>query len=225
LIAARLADAFFADGAKNRLAILLLRSASPSCALRLHRAFAGRRIRTMRRYAPVLLLAVTSLSLGLGYSGDRPEISRSRGSAHGVVVLWPRVVPESHDADMNALAGKVQAALAAAAGTIVSPEMVDSRPSPQRVCVQEGCRGAAISALIAHQDQGCAIVATVSGPLQADQALIPWAGNVTLLEPRAAFRTPPEQKVRITDFVACATVADALDPAPVAEALRGVATP
>src|SRR4051812_28885981 len=45
------------------------------------------------------------------HANDTPEISRSRGTAGGVVVLWPRIVPRSEDPAVLDLATRIQAKL------------------------------------------------------------------------------------------------------------------
>lgn len=133
---------------------------------------------------------------------DSPEISRSKGTPGGVVVLWPRILPRSEDPVVLELATLVQARLAKLAGASADP--VDRRPAPERVCPKgEGCAAASVGAIVAIKDKGCALVALVSKPGISPAQLIPWAGRVKLRNPTAVFRDPPENEVTIEEFVPC----------------------
>jgi hypothetical protein len=172
------------------------------------------------RTLAAFLFALAPLVLGApGYSGDAPEISRSRGAAGGVVVLWTRVIPGSEDASLQGAAGAVQEALRAAAAQAAPGATVDVRPAPERVCPREGCKAVAVGAVLAHKDGGCVVVATVSAPGESAAKLIPLAGKVKLKADSAPFREPPESFVQVLDFASCADVAAQLDTSALAAAL------
>lgn len=169
----------------------------------------GRGVWTGRaRYATAATLLAGLLLTGRAYAerpGDGPEISRSAGKKGGIVVLWPRV-----DGAGQATAQAVQSALALIAQG-VSP-VVDVRPAPERVCPRDGgCRGVALGAVVVEREQGCAVVATVSGPGMAPARLLEWAGVLTLTAPSVPFREAPETAVTIADFVPCDTLPAALE--------------
>lgn len=165
-----------------------------------------------------LLLAPQALA-----GGDGPEISRSKGRKGGAVVLWPRMVPETADPSMEALAGQVQQRLAAAAARAVGDRMIDVRPSPERVCPQDGCKAASVGVMIGHSQGGCAVVAMVGSPGAANRQLFPLAGTVHLASAVATFRQPPERLVTVTEFVPCDQVIGGLDLGAVEAALASAA--
>lgn len=137
------------------------------------------------------------------HANDSAEISRSLGAPGGVVVLWPRIVPRSEDPATLAMAEQVQSRLATMARKGAG-ELVDRRPSPERVCPKDGgCRAASVGAVIAVKDKGCALVAVVSAPGIAPARLVPWAGTVKLRSAEAPFREPPENEITVEEFVPC----------------------
>ncbi len=155
-------------------------------------------------------------------SRDAPEISRSVGSAGGVVVLWPRIVQPSGspppDASLKKIAGDVQAELARIARK--GGGQVDVRPEPERACPRSGCKATRIGALVTRADHGCAVVAIVGKPGASPAHLVPWAGRITLSAPEVPFRSPPEQVVRVGDYVSCESLDLSRHSADVEAALR-----
>ncbi len=155
-------------------------------------------------------------------SKDAPEISRSVGTAGGVVVLWPRIVQPSGspppDASLEKIAADVQAQLAGIARK--SGAQVDVRPEPERVCPRSGCKATRIGALVTRADHGCAVVAYVGKPGVSPAHLVPWAGSITLSATQVPFRSHPEKVVRVTDYVPCAKLDLSQHSADVAAALR-----
>jgi hypothetical protein len=133
------------------------------------------------------------------------RVSRSRGSEGGVVVLWPRVI-EGAEAE----APIVQARMQQVAERVVAASLVDLRPEPERVCPQGGCLAASIGAVIRRNEDGCAVIASVSGPGTTPARLVPWAGTIELRNTNVPFREAPEQHIRIREFVPCAELVDAL---------------
>jgi hypothetical protein len=129
-----------------------------------------------------------------------------------VVVLAPRVVPATEDAEIAAVAGRVQQRLAEAAVAAYGAPYVDVRPSPERVCPAAGCRAASIGVLIGHQDGGCVALAIVGPPGAVDQQLVPLAGRFDMADDRLVFRAAPEAKVIVREFVACGALEGALTP-------------
>lgn len=135
-------------------------------------------------------------------SQNSPEISKSQGTAGGVVVLWPRIIPRSDDPKVADFANRVQARLERIAGKASST--VDRRPSPERVCPKgEGCKAVSLGAVFAMKDQGCAVIAVVGPPGTKDVKLVPLAGSVKLASETSPFREPPENQVTVTEFVPC----------------------
>lgn len=143
---------------------------------------------------------------GAAFAGDGPEISTSAGPRGGLVVLWPRIVPESAEPEITALAAEVQAWLAEVAGR--TGRAVDVRPAPERACPRAsgGCRATSVSAVLAHEGGGCALVAAMGGPGEAPVTLHPWVGRVQVREATVPFREPPEAGLRVADFVPCGEV-------------------
>lgn len=142
-----------------------------------------------------------------------PEVSRSRGRGGGVVVLWPRVVPETEDPTMIDLARRLQQRLADSATVTIPTNRVDLRPAPERVCPRAGCKATSLSLMLGHQDGGCALIALVGPPGPETQRLIPLVGRFQMDEPYLPFRTPPEGEVIVTEFVPCGELEQRLDPA------------
>ncbi len=139
---------------------------------------------------------------------EAPEISRSLGADGGIVVLWPRTRADS-SAD---IAGQIQAHLVDVVKRAAPGRAVDVRPAPERVCPRQGCKAIAVGAALLRNGDACAVIATVSAPGPSDATIVPWAGDMQLKSPVAAFREPPESQVRVSDYATCSTVAGALGP-------------
>jgi hypothetical protein len=161
----------------------------------------------------ILFAAATCLAhTALAYTGDAPEISRSPGRVGGVVVLWPRIVPATEDPGLQELAVTLQQRLRAIAEKAKPGALIDVRPSPQRACpIEAGCKGVSIGVLLAHDQGGCAAVATVAPAGTAPSTLVPWAGSVKLLSFETPFRDAPEKRVSIADFSSCDDLATELE--------------
>lgn len=148
------------------------------------------------------------------HANDAPEISRSRGTRGGVVVLWPRVWPKGKDEAATAeLAGKVQKRLEALARRAAGSRTIEVRPAPERACPKEGCEATSVSAVVVVRDKACALVAVVGGPGVSPSRILPWAGKVELTPDTVPFREPPEEQVKVVDHVPCATMLDGLEDA------------
>lgn len=156
---------------------------------------------------------------------DAPEISRSAGASGGVVVFWPRVSPRSDDPAVRDVAARVQQRLREVVARALPGRAVDVRPEPERVCPRAGCAAMTVGAVLTHRDGSCAVLALVSGPGTASARIVPWGGGVRLRQDTVAFREPPEPMVTVTDFAACAALADAMGAhdADVEAALRAAA--
>jgi len=165
------------------------------------------------------LLAVAPAALA---GSDGEEISRSRGRKGGVVVLYPRVVPETEDPTVRAVASELQEQLSVVAQRTVDARRVDVRPQPERVCPQEGCRAASLGVMLAHQGGGCAVLVQVGPPGVNNQQLFPVAGELALRSSLATFRQPPERLATITEFAPCTEVLAGLDLSGVEAALGEV---
>lgn len=136
-------------------------------------------------------------------AGDAPEISRSQGEEGGVVVLWPRVIPSNGSKTAQAAAWVVQQSMKRLAAETLPGRPIDVRPEPERVCPMAGCKGVVLGAVVVHNGDACIAVATVSGPGQSAQTLVPWAGQVDLKQLTVPFREPPESYLTIRDFAKC----------------------
>lgn len=142
-------------------------------------------------------------------ANDAPEISRGVGDEGTVVVLWPRIFPKSEDPKVVELATRIQSRLERA-GKSGGGE-ADKRPSPERVCPREGCRGVSVGAVLAMKDKGCAVVATVGPPGAKPVALVTLAGEVELKAKESPFRDPPENLLTVQEFVPCEKLIADLD--------------
>jgi hypothetical protein len=162
---------------------------------------------------------VALAAVAWGATGVGEEVSHGRGRKDGVVVLWPRMVPETDDPLMRQVATALQDALATEVNAQYPAEKVDVRPSPERVCPREGCRALSVSVLLGHQLGGCAAVALVGPPGALAQRLVPLAGTIDLAGPGVPYRDRPEDHVVIREFVPCDKLAASLDAAALQRAL------
>ena len=165
----------------------------------------------MRNVLAAAMIALCGSALADPGPGD--EVSRSRGRGGGVVVLWPRIVPETEDPEVLALAARLQLRVQEAVAVGVVPNRIDVRPSPVRVCPMHGCRASSVGLLLGHQDGGCVAVAVVGPPGALPQRLVPLAGRVKMDADGLPFRDAPEGRVVITEFVPCGELEQQLDPA------------
>jgi hypothetical protein len=140
---------------------------------------------------------------------DAPEVSRSKGPKGGVVVFWPRIWPRD-DADpaTRALATRVQQKLQALAKRAAGARTVEIRPEPERVCPRDGCEATTVGAVLVLRDKACAVVAVVAGPGTSPSRLLPWAGKAKFGQESVPFREPPEEQVKVEDYVACDKLLD-----------------
>lgn len=141
--------------------------------------------------------------LAWGWANDGDEISRSRGNKGGIVVLYPRVVPDTEDAQTHALARKAQDQLSRIAESIPGAPEVERRGFPERSCPVVGCKALSVGLLLAHRDGGCVGVVLVNAPGASATQLVPWLGQVTLVVPEAPWRVPPESEVIVVEFASC----------------------
>ncbi len=168
------------------------------------------------------MMAWLTLALAVALAGrDAPEISRSRGSSRGIVVLWPRLVPETDDPVLRELAERMRDRLYGAAAEVVPYRRVDVRPEPERVCPLRGCRGPAVSVMIGHREGGCVVVGLLQPPGPKPPVAWSIAGKVDLTEP-LAFRRPPEKALVVREFTPCAYAEAGFDRKAVVEALRAL---
>jgi len=141
------------------------------------------------------------------------RVSASRGQEGGVVVLWPRVIPSSDDAQLTQIARGLHKKLEAAARrALPTATDVDVRPEPERVCPQAGCKAVSVGVLLAHSNaQTCIAVAWVARPGTSPAKLIPWVGKVRKKMNQVPFREPIESGVAVTDFQRCSDVLEQAD--------------
>jgi hypothetical protein len=154
--------------------------------------------------------ARTSSGQGGPTGQDAPEISRSEGEAGGVVVFWPRVIPRSSDAETKDLASRLQQKAAALVKQALPDAAVDVRPEPERVCPQNGCKAITVGILLTRSKDACAAFALVSGSGTSPARIVTWAGDAKIGQDTVKFREPPENQVKITDFVRCSSLLDSL---------------
>lgn len=159
----------------------------------------------------VFALALLVVGMSASASGPGSEVSRSRGRGGGVVVLWPRIVPETQDPSVVGLATRLQERLLIAATAQAVANRVEIRPSPERVCPLNGCRATSVGLLLGHQDGGCVALAVVGPPGAETQRLVPLAGKFQMDDAALPFREPPEGKVVISEFVPCVELEQMLD--------------
>jgi hypothetical protein len=158
-------------------------------------------------------MAAPAPTIAAHASGDAPEISRSTGSAGGVVVLWPRIVGDKSGAaesETRQLASRLQRRLQTLVARALPGRPVDVRPEPERVCPRSGCSAIAVGAVLSRSGGGCAVAALVSEPGQSAARLVPWAGKITLRHPTVPFRQPPEQELSVDDYQNCGALDDDL---------------
>ncbi len=164
-----------------------------------------------------LLSGLLAVEARAGPAG--PEISRSRGPRGGVVVLWPRIVPEEAPPDLRAMAGRLQARLYAAAATVLGTRRVEIRPEPERTCPERGCRAVAASLVLGHRDSGCVLLLALGEPDGGPVRLRQIAGAVDIDRPVLQFREPPERGFVITEFASCASLEAVFEDEAVARAV------
>ncbi|MCB9693643.1 MAG: hypothetical protein H6736_17660 [Alphaproteobacteria bacterium] len=167
-----------------------------------------------------LLLA---LAASAGTQDDRrleDAVLQTRGRKGAVVVLWPRVIPATDDADVKAAAGAIQRRIDEAIRKTAPMAPRVMAPAPQRVCPRGGCREASVGVLIGHQDGGCVAVALVNPPGESPTELVPLAGDVELRSPTVPFRAPPEEAVIVRDLLPCTQIAGSMDEAKLVAAVR-----
>ncbi|HHH29761.1 MAG TPA: hypothetical protein ENK57_15640 [Polyangiaceae bacterium] len=140
-----------------------------------------------------------------------PRVSTSRGAPGGFVVLWPRIVPADPEGALSPVAADLQRRLVAFATEAASGGPIDVRPEPQRVCPRAGCEGASVGAAILHVRGSCAVIAVTSTPGPSRAHLDAWAGRMDVINNDPPFRDPPEEHVRVQDFVPCDQLGEALD--------------
>lgn len=140
---------------------------------------------------------------------DGPHISRSVGEEGGLIVFWPRIIPQTDDPKIHGYAKQLQQRLVAI-GSKKYEGKLDMRPEPERVCPQAGCRAATLGVLLTHRDGGCTATALIAKPGKSPTRLIPWAGVLQLKSEQVPFREYPETQLTIRDAVPCKDLLDAL---------------
>jgi hypothetical protein len=131
-------------------------------------------------------------------------VSTSAGEVGGVVVLWPRIVPNSDAEPIQRVAGELQQKLHALVGRALPGKPVDVRPKPERSCPQKGCDGIAVGLVLAHSEGGgCVATVTVARPGIQPSTLVMWAGKATVEPASVPFRQPPESSLTIVDYEPC----------------------
>jgi hypothetical protein len=142
---------------------------------------------------------------------DGPEVSRSTGIEGGVIVFWPRILPDPTSEDTRATAAALQARLRAIVAEALPGHPIDVRPEPERVCPQTGCSAMTVGALLVQKGTGCAALALVAGPGMSSTTIVPWVGAVQVHDSDVPFREYPENHVSFDDLVSCSTLLDQLE--------------
>ena len=164
-----------------------------------------------------LLASPTSLA-----DSEADAVSRHRGKKGGVTVLWPRVVPQTEDPQILAIAETLQGRLDGMAQASVDPKRVVVRPDPERVCPRAGCRSVSLGAVLGHQDGGCFAVGLVGLAEGGAVQLVPWGGRIKVRAPTQPFRKPPESSIAVTEFVPCDRLIESLSDTGIERALAAV---
>ncbi len=170
-------------------------------------------------------VALWGLALPAHAGGDDETISRSRGKKGGVVVLWPRIVPQTDDTTVAALGAELQARLTQVANDALDSKMVGVRPEPERVCPLAGCRAVSLNVVLGHQDGGCFAVGLLGSPQAGSIQLFPLAGSVRASAREVGFRDAPENKLLVTEFVPCDELMNTLDDTKLRSALGKALSP
>jgi hypothetical protein len=124
-------------------------------------------------------------------------------------VLWPRVAGK--DDEGRRIAGRIQQRLQAAVQRALPGRAVDVRPEPERVCPRVGCKAVSVGAALMRNGTACAVIALVSPSGTSAATIVPWVGQMSLKNPTAEFRQPPEPQVQVKDYEVCASIDAALD--------------
>lgn len=152
-----------------------------------------------------------STATSAGSPIDGPEVSRSAGVEGGVIVFWPRILPDPASEDTRATAAALQARLRAIVEEALPGRPIDVRPEPERVCSQSGCLAMTVGVLLVQKGMGCAAVALVAGPGMSSTTIVPWVGTVQVHDSVVPFREYPENHVSFDDLVSCSTLLDQLE--------------
>jgi hypothetical protein len=169
----------------------------------------------------LLVLCLLLPLAGSAVAGDEATISKHRGKKGGVVVLWPRIVPEGGlTPDVKEVAVRLHQRLAALAGAAADEKKVVVRPYPERVCPQTGCKSVSVGVVLGHQEGGCFAVGLVGAPDAGSVQLIPWAGRVSSSRRDVAFRDPPENLLVVNEFVPCGELLSSLNDGPLVAAIE-----
>lgn len=156
---------------------------------------------------------------------EERNVSTSAGTAGGVTVLWPRIIPREIVDDNRGLASALQQQMQRIVEKHLPGRPIDFRPEPERVCPKDGCAGVSVGLLLSRQGQGCLVIALISRPGVSPTKIVPWVGKVQLRADTVGFREWPESQITVDDYVPCnslLTTMDAQEPA-IAAALQAAA--
>ncbi|MCY1055388.1 hypothetical protein [Nannocystis sp. SCPEA4] len=156
---------------------------------------------------------------------EERNVSKSAGTAGGVTVLWPRIIPREIVDDNRGLASALQQQMKRIVEKHLPGRPIDFRPEPERVCPKAGCAGVSVGLLLSRQNQGCLVIALISRPGVSPTKIVPWVGKVQLRSDTVGFREWPESQITVDDYVPCnslLTTMDAQEPA-IAAALQAAA--
>ncbi len=180
-------------------------------------------------HTPLFLVVALALPAS-ALAGDDPRISTSRGENGGAVVLYPRIIPASEDPEVLRIAAAIEAHTDALVRATRPKTPVDTRPAPERVCPQAGCKGVSVGSVLVHNGDTCAVAAWVAAPGRSPARPLAWSPGLTTKQASVPFREPVENALAIQDYQHCSTIVASLsarDEA-VAEAIRaasGAAAP
>jgi len=156
---------------------------------------------------------------------EERHVSKSPGTAGGVTILWPRIIPRDIVDDNRGLGAALQQQMRVLVEKHLPGRAIDFRPEPERVCPKSGCVGVSVGLLLSRQGQGCLVLALVSRPGVSPTRIVPWVGKVQLRADSVGFREWPESQITVADYIPCTSLLTTMDAqeAAIADALKAAA--
>jgi len=156
---------------------------------------------------------------------EERHVSKSPGTAGGVTILWPRIIPRDIVDDNRGLGAALQQQMRVMVEKHLPGRAIDFRPEPERVCPKSGCVGVSVGLLLSRQGQGCLVLALVSRPGVSPTRIVPWVGKVQLRADSVGFREWPESQITVADYIPCTSLLTTMDAqeAAIADALKAAA--
>ncbi len=156
---------------------------------------------------------------------EERHVSKSPGTAGGVTILWPRIIPRDIVDENRGLGAALQQQMRVLVEKHLPGRAIDFRPEPERVCPKTGCTGVSVGLLLSRQGQGCLVLALVSRPGVSPTRIVPWVGKVQLRADTVGFREWPESQITVADYIPCTSLLTTMDAqeAAIADALKAAA--